>query len=212
MELVLATDDGGTNWDIQKSGTDKDLYDVLFLSEEEGWAVGKDGIILHTNNGGNTWTAQESPSKERLFKIVYTGGNSLLAVGEWSTILKYTDASLFQYSDRFAVSDVKSQPVTWGQVKSQLYQNYPNPFNPETWIPFSVSEPASISIRIHSVSGKLVREINLGHKEPGSYLSRDKAAYWDGKNEEGEKTASGVYFYNIQVDDFTATKKMAIVE
>jgi len=209
--VILVTDDGGTNWDIQKSGTDKYLSDILFLSEEEGWAVGEDGIILHTINGGKTWTEQESPSKESLSKIVYTGRDSLIAVGRWNTILKYTDKSLSQYSERFAVSDIKSQPITWGQVKNRLHQNYPNPFNPETWIPFSISEPASVSIKIHNVSGKLVREINLGHKEPGSYLSKNKAAYWDGRNQAGEPVSSGIYYYSIK-GEFPETRKMMLMK
>ncbi len=208
---IFITDDGGRSWEIQESGTDRELNDVLFLSEEEGWAVGQDGIVLHTDNGGNTWTAQESRSRESLYKLVYTGRDYLLAVGEWSTILKYTDASLSQYSERFAVSDVKSQPITWGKVKNRLYQNYPNPFNPETWIPFSVAEPASVSIRIHNVSGQLVREINIGYKESGSYLSKNKAAYWDGRNQAGEPVSSGIYYYSIE-GEFPETRKMMLMK
>jgi len=208
---ILVTDDGGRSWEAQKSGTDRYLSDVLFLSEEEGWAIGQGGIILHTDNGGNTWTEQESRSKEWLVKIVYTGGDSLFAVGDWSTILKYTDGSLSQYSERFAVPDEKLQPITWGQVKNHLYQNYPNPFNPETWIPFSISESTSVSIKIHNVSGQLVREINLGHREPGSYLSQNKAAYWDGRNQAGELISSGVYYYSIE-GEFPETRKMMLMK
>jgi flagellar hook assembly protein FlgD len=69
-----------------------------------------------------------------------------------------------------------------------------------------------VIIRIYTSTGQLVRTLNLGHKSAGIYTSKEKGAYWDGRNEEGEKTASGVYFYNIQAGDFTATKKMTIVE
>jgi hypothetical protein len=36
-------------------------------------------------------------------------------------------------------------------------------------------------------------------KQTGRYTSRSKAAHWDGKNEQGEKAASGVYFYVLKV-------------
>ena len=44
----------------------------------------------------------------------------------------------------------------------------------------------------------------------GNYESRNRAAYWDGKNELGEPVASGVYFYTLTTGDFTATRKMLI--
>jgi RNA polymerase sigma factor (sigma-70 family) len=102
---------------------------------------------------------------------------------------------------------------TWGKVKvSKLHQNFPNPFNPETWIPFSLSEPEHVIIRIYTSAGQLVRTLDLGKKPSGAYLSKGKAAHWDGKNEAGEKLSSGVYFYTIQAGEFAATKKMTIAE
>ena len=96
--------------------------------------------------------------------------------------------------------------------KTEVFQNYPNPFNPDTWIPYQLQEDSDVVIKVYTSTGQLVRTLNLGHKSAGVYISKEKAAYWDGRNEEGEKTASGVYFYNIQAGDFTATKKMTIVE
>ena len=91
-----------------------------------------------------------------------------------------------------------------------LLQNYPNPFNPETWIPFHLKNDASVSVRIYSISGQLIRALNLGHRDAGIYVSRSKAAYWDGKNEAGEEVASGIYFYSITTGDFSATGKMTV--
>ena len=58
--------------------------------------------------------------------------------------------------------------------------------------------------------GVVVRELKLGHKAAGVYTSRSRAAYWDGKNEFGEKVASGLYFYTLKAGDFSATRKMLI--
>lgn len=95
-------------------------------------------------------------------------------------------------------------------AESQLLQNYPNPFNPETWIPYKLSKPGDVSISIYSMSGQLVRKIDLGHQEIGDYSERDKAVYWDGKNEAGEEVSSGIYFYSIKSGDFSSVKKMII--
>ena len=53
--------------------------------------------------------------------------------------------------------------------------------------------------------------MNLGHKQAGFYTDREKAAYWDGRNEAGEHVASGVYFYSIKAGELPATRKMTIV-
>jgi hypothetical protein len=104
-------------------------------------------------------------------------------------------------------------PITWGKVKSdRLYQNYPNPFNPDTWIPYQLAEDVDVTIRIYNASGQLIRTLSLGNKPAGFYTSEDKATYWDGKNETGEKVSGGIYFYSIHAGDFTSTKKMIIVK
>ena len=94
--------------------------------------------------------------------------------------------------------------------ETALLTNYPNPFNPETWIPYQLAKPAEVNISIHSADGKLIRMLKLGHLSAGIYHSKSRAAYWDGRNESGELVASGVYFFTLTADDFTATHKMII--
>ena len=94
--------------------------------------------------------------------------------------------------------------------KTVLLANYPNPFNPETWIPYQLARPAEVTVTIHSSDGKLVRTLELGQVSAGIYQSRSRAAYWDGRNAQGEPVASGVYFYTLQAGDFSATRKMVI--
>ena len=91
-----------------------------------------------------------------------------------------------------------------------LLANYPNPFNPETWIPYQLSKPAEVTVTIYAANGAVVRMLDLGHRRAGSYESRSRAAYWDGRNAAGESVASGVYFYTLSAGDFFATRKMVI--
>ena len=95
-------------------------------------------------------------------------------------------------------------------TETRIFANYPNPFNPETWIPYQLSDPAEVTLHISSVDGTLVRTLALGHRAAGTYHSKSRAAYWDGRNEHGERVASGVYFYTLSAGDFTATRKMFI--
>ena len=101
-----------------------------------------------------------------------------------------------------------SSPVV--SAEDTLLANYPNPFNPETWIPYQLSASADVSVSIYAVDGRLVRRLDLGHQSAGVYRSRSRAAYWDGRNEFGERVASGLYFYTLTAGDFTATRKMLI--
>ena len=96
--------------------------------------------------------------------------------------------------------------------QSQLLQNYPNPFNPETWIPYQLSEDGPVSVSIYDTTGQLVRTLSLGFQAAGFYNSRDRAAYWDGRNALGERVASGVYFYKLETPTFQQTKRMLILK
>ena len=96
--------------------------------------------------------------------------------------------------------------------ETKLLPNYPNPFNPDTWIPYQLSQSASVTVKIYDVTGSLIRTIEVGHKPVGYYLTRERAVYWDGRNEKGESVSSGVYFYTLITDDYTQTRRMVIVK
>ena len=130
-----------------------------------------------------------------------------------TTELAIVNAELFD-TNAFLVDTVcdngRFKPYSMPADKTLLLQNYPNPFNPETWIPYQLNEDADVVIRIFSSSGSLIRTLDLGYKPSGFYEGKERSAYWDGSNEFGEKSTSGVYFYTIQAGIFTATKKMVI--
>jgi hypothetical protein len=92
-----------------------------------------------------------------------------------------------------------------------LLQNYPNPFNPETWVPYELAEETHVSIEVYTASGQMVRRLDLGLQKRGRYLNREKAVYWDGCNESGERAVSGTYFYVLRAGDFSAARKMVIL-
>ena len=101
--------------------------------------------------------------------------------------------------------------VSLGKIKrNELLQNFPNPFNPETWIPFRLADKTDVTIRIYSITGKLLKSLPVGKMAAGDYTSQSEAVHWDGRNENGEPVSSGVYFYTISAGKFSATRKMLI--
>ena len=102
--------------------------------------------------------------------------------------------------------------VTILPEKSMLLQNYPNPFNPETWIPYQLAEDSPVTISIYNAKGELVRTLNLGYQSAGIYIAKSKAAYWNGKDNLGEKVANGVYFYSLQAGNFSSMRKLVVLK
>ena len=96
-----------------------------------------------------------------------------------------------------------------------LYQNYPNPFNNQTTIMYDIPSlmvnTVDVEILIYNTVGTLVRTLDEGDKGAGQHTT-----LWDGRNDDGEKVSSGVYFYQLRAkvdgqSDYNKTKKMVIV-
>ena len=86
---------------------------------------------------------------------------------------------------------------------TELAGVYPNPFNPITRLKFSLKKKGHVSLRIYDVSGRLVRVLINEVREAGSY-----EVVWDGTNDGGRGTASGIYFCRMEAEDYERTLKM----
>ncbi len=95
--------------------------------------------------------------------------------------------------------------------RNELRQNFPNPGNPHTWLPYILSSDGKARIEIYNMAGQLIRTLELGTRRPGRYTSRDRAAYWDGRDSSGEQVPSGIYFYTLRTESFVATKKLIML-
>ena len=96
--------------------------------------------------------------------------------------------------------------------ETKLLPNYPNPFNPDTWIPYQLSKASTVTVKIYDVTGSRIRTIQVGHKPIGYYLTPERAIYWDGRNQNREPVGSGVYFYTLNTDTHTQTRRMVILK
>jgi len=122
------------------------------------------------------------------------------------------DIDLEGEKDKSDIIEVVVPPARPVPKEFQLLQNYPNPFNPETWLPYQLSQDVPVTINIYNVKGQLVRSLHLGNKKAGIYVTKSKAAYWDGKNETGQAVSSGIFFYHLTAGSFSATRRMLILK
>lgn len=83
-----------------------------------------------------------------------------------------------------------------------LSQNYPNPFNPTTHIKFNIPEDSHVKLEIYDMNGKIVGKIISRFLRAGPY----DAVF------NGESLSSGAYFYKLESENFTDTKKFVLIK
>ncbi len=120
---------------------------------------------------------------------------SVNLTGNWANVFGFqtsTYGPLYPIQDHNLATGVEPGPGV-PRVGDQLRQNRPNPFNPATTIPFTTAAAGPVVVRIFDAGGRLVRSIDLGRLPAGEHVTR-----WDGRLQDGETAASGVYFYRIE--------------
>jgi Secretion system C-terminal sorting domain len=94
--------------------------------------------------------------------------------------------------------DVQYQiPTTY-----ELSQNFPNPFNPSTTINYQLPQTGHVTLKIYDILGKEIATVINEQKNPGKY-----AVHFD-----ASRLASGVYIYQIRVNDYLSSKKMMLLK
>ncbi|MDZ7316075.1 MAG: T9SS type A sorting domain-containing protein [candidate division KSB1 bacterium] len=85
---------------------------------------------------------------------------------------------------------------------AHLSQNYPNPFNPTTTIPFKLNKKSQVRMVLVNTAGKVVAELINGIYEAGNHEITFDASH----------LPAGVYFYRMEAENFSATRKMILVK
>lgn len=89
----------------------------------------------------------------------------------------------------------------------KLYDNYPNPFNPSTKITYSLPKNENVRIVIYNTLGEQIRTFEFTNQQAGNH-----EITWNGENEKGGMVKSGVYIYQIQIEEWSAQRKMILIE
>jgi hypothetical protein len=125
----------------------------------------------------------------------YTDRN--VATGNYSYRLKQID-----FNGNFEYFNLSNEVIIGIPTKFDLSQNYPNPFNPSTKISFDLPVDGKVSFKIYDMSGKELMTLVNEVKTAGYYSVSFNAS----------SLSSGVYFYSLSADNFTATKKMMLIK
>ncbi|NIS14642.1 MAG: T9SS type A sorting domain-containing protein, partial [Aliifodinibius sp.] len=89
-----------------------------------------------------------------------------------------------------------------------LGQNYPNPFNPRTQISYQLDRSVdNVTLKVYNILGQEVRTLVNEPQDAGFY-----EVAWDSRDDNGNPVATGIYFYRLQADNLTETKKMVLLK
>jgi Secretion system C-terminal sorting domain len=125
-------------------------------------------------------------------------------------VLSDDDQNMFVY-DQFGEND----PDNFGEylivhelrssvipTEFTLDQNYPNPFNPSTTIAFTLPSPGDVMFRVFNVTGQEVMAQHMNGMNAGRFqIDLDASRF-----------SSGVYFYRVEANGMSLTKKMVLTK
>ena len=216
--MLIKTDSTGTSlWTNAFGRTDKDRgYSVLQAIDGGYIVTGYTDIetddlwIIKTDSAGDTlWTKTfGGDSQDRGRGVNLTSDGGYIIVGD--SYLGLDDGEYNVYlikiaSETTGIDDI--QTITLQPTSFNLY-NYPNPFNPQTIINYQLPNEANVNLKIYNLLGQEVRTLVNENNIAGEH-----SIIWDGKDNIGKQVGSGIYFYNLTInDDYNITKKCVMLK
>lgn len=150
---------------------------------------------------------------------IVAGGNHDFSIQNYQTLQEYEfavtsqpetliiDPDLWILKKTQQVAEIETPGGNLLPVKVDIDNIYPNPFNSSTTISFSVDGRAQeIELKIFDIQGRLVRSLESGRFEPNSY-----SVSWDGRDNIGHETASGVYLVSLTGPHQALTRKITYI-
>jgi hypothetical protein len=190
---------------------ENDASDITFAYRYEGTTPRQVRYIYKQSGQGNpsVWNASYSGINDydpdfRPPQKAYTIRGTDNSVR--SAVLYVNANNRDLYFDASSFTGVEDEFEDQVISRFSLDQNYPNPFNPSTEIQFEIPRSGLVSLEIFNILGQKVRQLLADRLERG----RHKVT-WDGKNDDGDELANGVYFYRITAGDFTDSRKMILL-
>ncbi|MBK8551286.1 MAG: T9SS type A sorting domain-containing protein [Ignavibacteria bacterium] len=129
-----------------------------------------------------------------LNKFFFNDAGYLFGTTYYNGVFRSTNSTLTSLS-----SQVNSSPEGF-----RLEQNYPNPFNPGTVIRYSIPENSFVTLKIYDVLGHEVATLVNENQNRGTYNYQLSIVNY--------QLSSGIYFYKLETDNFTETRRMILVK
>jgi hypothetical protein len=83
---------------------------------------------------------------------------------------------------------------------------FPNPIQDRAFITFNLDRDAHVSVMIHDINGRVIKEIASKPLQQGQHT-----LVWDATDNSGQKVEHGFYFCSLQTSDFAMTWKLIIL-
>lgn len=193
--IVYITHNAGVTW-TQKKATVGVIYTSVFADNTGKYLfTGNNNTLFYSEDFGDTWTEQDYPFPGRIDGFEYDHQNGLYAFDRFSSMI-FHNPNL-----GFTVTEVETDQSN-NELTFELNQNYPNPFNPKTNINFSLSESGKVKLTVYNLLGQEVDVLINTDLSAGNHT-----AVFEGSN-----LASGIYFYKLETNEFTSTKKMILMK
>ncbi|CAF3692760.1 unnamed protein product [Rotaria sp. Silwood1] len=129
-------------------------------------------------------------------------GNGEIAVSFDPTVSRNGDVASDLFLKRGTVTITSIANTNTVPKDFSLEQNYPNPFNPSTIINFNIPSSGFVRLKVYNSLGKEVESLVNENLSAGSYSVNFNAS----------NLAGGVYFYKLETDKYTETKKMILIK
>lgn len=186
---MRVTTNGGSTWGANTYPGTGNISGITGLGND-WWGLRTTTAIYYTSNNGTSWAQQHTGTGAFNHITKARNGFMLYAVGATGAVSKYGPTTDITPINTTAPSEYK------------LAQNYPNPFNPTTKINFSIPQAGFTTLKVYDVLGKEVATLVSNQLAAGTYAYEFNAT----------NLTSGVYFYSIQSNGFTETKRMMLIK
>jgi photosystem II stability/assembly factor-like uncharacterized protein len=186
-------DDKSDTWDTVGGYFKSAVSNLLFLNDSTIVASTNNNGVVLSKDRGNSWNEINSglPNSDITNLIMTKSGAVFLSIYHGG--LYQSSDSTLTFIKEF-ISDIP--------VKIVLQNNYPNPFNPATIIKYQIPTNSFVSITVYDILGKEIAKLVNERLKAGNY-----SVIFD-----GTKYSSGIYFYRLQTNNFSETKKMLLIK
>lgn len=200
----------------RQSSTPNNDYGWGIIDVWEAINIDESTLLSRIDISPNPLTLEINETKKMTIKGYNSNGEEISIQPTWSTnggIINQNGEYTGTIEGDFVIktivnsnSFVTNVNVSVMPTEFDLKQNYPNPFNASTTIKYDLKEPTNVKLYIYDILGKRIATLANELQSPGR-----KSIIWNGTDQNGNPVSTGVYFYNMIIDEDTFTKKMLLL-